>query len=88
MTKIEIRGSILVTGDYDVKLWDVESFALIKSFTGHATRVSQLIITHDGKYCLSSASEDRYTSVWSLDLTFDNDGKMSTSNVGSMSHEF
>jgi WD40 repeat protein len=86
MTKIEVRGSILVTGDCEVKLWDVESLALIKSFTGHATRVSQLVITHDGKYCLSAAVEDRYTSVWSLDP--DAGGKLSSSNVGGIFHEF
>jgi WD40 repeat protein len=80
MTKIAVQGSILITADYDLKLWDIETLALLHSFTGHATSVSQLIITQDGKHCLSAAAEDRYTSVWSLEP--DANGKMSSSNVG------
>ncbi|KAJ3222489.1 WD repeat-containing protein 43 [Clydaea vesicula] len=58
----------LLTADFDIKLWDVEKKTCLKTFNGHATDVTQLLFTVDDKLCISCADQDRYLSIWDVDV--------------------
>lgn len=57
---------LIITAHHDIKVWDMDTLSLVKSFTGHATVVTRLLVTRDGGMCVSAAVDDRYISAWNL----------------------
>lgn len=68
------NGKYLATADFDIKLWDLSSMKCIKTFTGHATLITELLFSMDDTIIVSSADQDRYVSIWNV--------KSGSTNVG------
>jgi WD40 repeat protein len=63
-------GKTLISGaekDKTIKLWDVESGRLIKSFIGHSSGVRSIAVSKDGT--IASGSFDKTIKIWELDGT-------------------
>ncbi|XP_071449736.1 WD repeat-containing protein 43 [Hetaerina americana] len=64
-------GESILVGSSLIEWWDVDNKELLKTFTGHATRISQLkyvrAIKGENPYFLSSSREERTVSLWLLD---------------------
>jgi len=60
-------GKILVSGSWDktIKIWNLETGALIGTLTGHSDRVNSVAISSDGKM-LVSGSSDETIKFWNL----------------------
>lgn len=64
---------ILITGSGDttIKVWKLEDYSLITTFTGHENYVTRLCVYYDihdnGKPYLASGSVDESIKIWSLD---------------------
>ncbi|KAJ3278551.1 WD repeat-containing protein 43 [Borealophlyctis nickersoniae] len=57
-------GSQILTANNQIKLWDAQTKALVKNYPGHATAVTNLAFSSTSPIFLSSASQDRFLSVW------------------------
>jgi WD40 repeat protein len=70
VTSVAFRGdsAVIATGhdDGQVRLWDVESEAMIAELKGHSMPLSALAFSPDGKR-LASAGEDRHIYIWDLE---------------------
>ncbi len=53
--------------DFGIKLWDIESGALVKTFEAHTKDVNSVIFSPDGNYILS-ASSDKSLKLWRNNL--------------------
>ena len=64
-------SKLIISGSQDnsIKVWDIESKAIIKSFTGHEKRVYSVCITNDTKFIVSG-SEDNTINVWEFEFCF------------------
>jgi WD40 repeat protein len=53
-------GKFFLTGSYDgrVRLWDVETGALVRTFSGHKAMISSVAFSPDGKLILTGAHEN------------------------------
>ena len=60
-------GQHVVTGhdDGDIRMWDVETSRLIRTFKGHTDWVPGLDLSADGQR-LASASVDRTAKLWDV----------------------
>lgn len=84
VSRLALQGDTLISADYHLKQWKLNGTSLpvlVQQFTGHAARITQLAVTPDGKHCLSTAEEDRYTCIWPLSSP--SQASM-TGNVGGM----
>jgi U3 small nucleolar RNA-associated protein 5 len=61
---MRIHDNLLAIGGYDIDLIDLKSMKSIKTLSGHATQINQLVFTKD--YLYSAATEDRFISQWEL----------------------
>ena len=57
-------GTLLLSGssDHNIKLWDVETGELLKTFSEHVTQTKDVIFTPDGKHAVSA--ENNYIVYW------------------------
>ena len=64
---ISPNGKILVTGsaDLSIKLWNLQTGALIKTLYGHSDRVASVAISVDGSRLVSSSIDDEII-LWNL----------------------
>ncbi|CAJ0768902.1 16836_t:CDS:2 [Entrophospora sp. SA101] len=69
----------LLSTNNDIKLWDLETKKVIKTFTGHASIITNIIFSNDNKVCVSSAEHDRYINVWRCQND-NNDDKVNDNN--------
>ena len=60
------RLLFIVSNDITIQLWDIETRALLHSFTGHTEPVSTIAVGSDGTR-LVSASYDNTIRVWDID---------------------
>jgi WD40 repeat protein len=61
------NGSKFVRGkDYDLKLWDVDTGQLVRSFPGHKARVRALALSPDGRQVLS-VGQDGTLRLWNVE---------------------
>ncbi|KAJ1974090.1 Small subunit (SSU) processome component, partial [Dimargaris verticillata] len=58
------KGDHLAVASTNIQLHATADFALVKSFTGHTQRISQMYFTSDDSLLVSSAENDRHISVW------------------------
>jgi WD40 repeat protein len=60
-------GRFLLTGDYihQIKLWDVATGELIRTYAGHADAITALKFSRDGAY-FASASDDMTVRIWNV----------------------
>ncbi|XP_062597839.1 WD repeat-containing protein 43-like [Saccostrea cucullata] len=66
----------LLSSGRSIKLWDLETYSVLKKFTGHATEVFRLLPilpsrtelpeSPEGTYFLSAALNDRLVNVWQV----------------------
>ena len=58
------NGKLLLSGssDNNIKLWDVESATLLKTFSEHVTATEDVVFTPDGKSAISA--ENNYIVYW------------------------
>jgi len=59
------RWAVSGSNDWSLRLWDLESNRLIRTFEGHSATVHAVTFTPDGKSILSG-SEDRTLRLWDL----------------------
>ncbi|XP_052770151.1 WD repeat-containing protein 43-like [Mya arenaria] len=64
----------LLSAGRTIKLWDLETRQILKTFTGHATEVFRLLHVPVGEsieksYFLSEAINDRLVNAWQIDTT-------------------
>ncbi|XP_056022071.1 WD repeat-containing protein 43-like [Ostrea edulis] len=69
----------LLSSGRSIKLWDLETYSVLKKFTGHATEVFRLLPilssptelpeTPEGAYFLSAALNDRLVNVWHINTS-------------------
>src|SRR5262249_34331110 len=53
-------------GDYQMRLWDIETGMELRRFEGHTRIVTHVDIARDGKRAVS-ASDDKTMRLWDLD---------------------
>ncbi|HVY19566.1 MAG TPA: WD40 repeat domain-containing protein [Bauldia sp.] len=60
-------GRFLLTGDYvhQIKLWDVATGELIRTYAGHTDAITALTFSQDGAY-FASASDDTTVRIWNV----------------------
>ncbi|CAI2181067.1 2791_t:CDS:10 [Funneliformis geosporum] len=75
MTKFKLALSHdetkILTAGHTIKLWDLRSKQVLKTFTGHATRIGNILFSAKDEICISSAEHDRYINIWKV---LDGDG--------------
>ncbi|WAR18507.1 WDR43-like protein [Mya arenaria] len=74
VTKGKIKHTHLLSAGRTIKLWDLETRQILKTFTGHATEVFRLLHVPVGEsieksYFLSEAINDRLVNAWQIDTT-------------------
>jgi WD40 repeat protein len=60
-------GKTIATGggDYNVKLWDIATGQLLRTFLGHSGGIMDICFSPDGTR-LASASEDQHVKLWDV----------------------
>ncbi|CAG8432901.1 4730_t:CDS:2 [Diversispora eburnea] len=54
----------LLTAGHTIKLWDLQTKQVLKSFTGHASTITNIIFSSDDDICVSIAEHDRFINIW------------------------
>ncbi|KAF9087328.1 WD repeat-containing protein 43 [Mortierella sp. GBA35] len=62
--------NMILTAGHSMKLWDLETREVIKSFTGHASAITNVVFSANDKFLASTAEQDRFINLW--DCTRDN----------------
>lgn len=64
---VDARILFTVSDDKHIHMYDVESRSLISAFSGHASWVMAVDVSHDGS-CLATGSSDRTVRLWDLKM--------------------
>jgi WD40 repeat protein len=62
------RQAVTGSGDYTIKLWDLDRFKEVRCFEGHSGTVYTLALSADGKR-LGSVSLDGTARIWNMDTS-------------------
>jgi WD40 repeat protein len=58
-------GRFVLTGNYqEVRLWDADSGALVRTFRGHRHEVTSVVFSPDGRLVLTGSVEDQAAILW------------------------
>ncbi|KAK3830055.1 MAG: WD40-repeat-containing domain protein [Linnemannia gamsii] len=68
--QLDHEENMLLTAGHNMKLWDLASREVIKSFTGHASAITNVVFAANDKFLASTAEQDRFINLW--DCTRDN----------------
>ncbi|KAF9903240.1 WD repeat-containing protein 43 [Linnemannia zychae] len=68
--QLDHEENMLLTAGHNMKLWDLTSREIIKSFTGHASAITNVVFSANDKFLASTAEQDRFINLW--DCTRDN----------------
>ncbi|KAI8922731.1 WD40-repeat-containing domain protein [Entophlyctis helioformis] len=66
---IDAKGKTLAVAANQIDILDIESWAVVKTLTGHATQVSQLLFDPSSPALFSAAIDDRFISQWPLEAS-------------------
>ncbi|KAF9171136.1 WD repeat-containing protein 43 [Mortierella sp. AD011] len=55
---------MILTAGHSMKLWDLETRETIKSFTGHASAITNIVFSTNDKFLASTAEQDRFINLW------------------------
>ncbi len=68
MTKFKLALSHdetkLLSAGHTIKMWDLQSKQVLKTFNGHATRITNIMFSTKDEICISSAEHDRFINIW------------------------
>ncbi|KAF9581097.1 WD repeat-containing protein 43 [Lunasporangiospora selenospora] len=64
------QETMILTAGHSMKLWSADTKELIKTFTGHASAITNVVFAANDKYVISTAEQDRFINLW--DSTLDN----------------
>jgi U3 small nucleolar RNA-associated protein 5 len=80
MTKLKLALSHdetkLLSAGYNIKMWDLQSKQVLKTFTGHATRIVSTIFSAKDEICVTSAEHDRFINIWRCQGEDGNNGNL------------
>ncbi|KAL3812984.1 hypothetical protein ACJIZ3_014252 [Penstemon smallii] len=60
-------GNMIATASAKLKIFNSSNHKKLQNFSGHPGAVRCMIFSEDGKYVLSSATGERYVSIWKID---------------------
>ncbi|KAI8980524.1 WD40-repeat-containing domain protein [Pilobolus umbonatus] len=66
----------LATAGHTITLWDLNTYEIIKKFTGHASPIKELSFSAQDDLLISSAIDDRYVNVWDSQSTNTNSNNL------------
>jgi WD40 repeat protein len=64
--KILVGDGIIVAASTKIDLIDIKSWKILKSFTGHATSITDLKISNCGNFLFICSAQDRFITQWPL----------------------
>ncbi|CAG8504930.1 17660_t:CDS:2, partial [Racocetra persica] len=54
----------LLSAGHTIKLWDLRSKQVLKSFTGHVSIITNIMFSTSDDLCVSTAEHDRFINIW------------------------
>ncbi|CAG8743528.1 10843_t:CDS:2, partial [Cetraspora pellucida] len=54
----------LLSAGHTIKLWDLRSKQVLKSFTGHVSIITNIMFSASDDFCVSTAEHDRFINIW------------------------
>ncbi|RIA95750.1 WD40-repeat-containing domain protein [Glomus cerebriforme] len=54
----------LLSVGHNMKMWDLRSKQVLKTFTGHATRITNVMFSAKDEIFITSAEHDRFINIW------------------------
>src|SRR6266487_738471 len=54
----------LLSVGHSIKMWDLQSKQILKTFTGHTTRITNIMFSAKDELFITSAERDRFINIW------------------------
>ncbi|KAG0261968.1 WD repeat-containing protein 43 [Actinomortierella ambigua] len=58
------QETMVLTAGHSMKLWSLDTRDLIKTFTGHASAITNIVFSPDDAFVASTAEQDRFINLW------------------------
>lgn len=72
----------LLSVGHSIIMWDLQSKKILKTFTGHATRITNVMFSAKDELFITSAEHDRFINIWKCQDNGNLDGKFLRSKYG------
>lgn len=63
---VKLYKNYCAVGSTRIELVNVTEWKIVKSFSGHATMISNICFSDNGEFLFSAAEQDRFISQWFL----------------------